>query len=131
MTLRPLLNASCLATLLLSVAGCSVVQSPVPQTASATLQLPDSADQAVVDNRAMTSQKNSSSPTIASGPTIDRPKTNGNTTAKWRDEPLADQGTLVPRPAQLPPTQSGTTSELNDATADRSSRFEPLWITRR
>ena len=130
MMLRPLLTASCLVAMLLSATGCRVVQSSVPRSASAALKIPENAEQAIASVQPTTALSNIDRPATARPTSGAKLKTSGANSTERTGEPLAGDENNASRPAHLPPVQTAAAS-LNRATENLSSRFEPLWITRR
>ncbi|MGB0595448.1 MAG: hypothetical protein ACPGLY_01955 [Rubripirellula sp.] len=130
MTLRPLLNASCLVAMLLSATGCRAVQSSVPRVASAALKIPENAEPAIQSVQPARGLSTIDGPATARPTSGAKLKNSGVNRTGLTGEPLAREVNNASRPAHLPPVQTAA-ANLNSATENLSSRFEPLWITRR
>ncbi|MCP4891341.1 MAG: hypothetical protein P1U77_11575 [Rubripirellula sp.] len=127
---RPLLNASCLVAMLLSATGCRAVQSSVPRAASAALKIPDNAELAITSVQPTTGLSNIDRPATARPNSGAKLKTSGGNSIERTGEQLAVEENNTSRPIHLPPVQTAA-ANLNRAKENASSRFEPLWITRR
>ncbi|MEE2934718.1 MAG: hypothetical protein VYA84_01850 [Planctomycetota bacterium] len=128
MTLRSMLNASCLVAMLLCAAGCRVAQSSALRAAPAALKTPENAELAIQSVQPTTDLSKIHGPATARPTSGAKLKTGGGDSTERTGEPLAGEENSVPRPAPLPPVQNAAVG-LNHAKENLSSRFEPLWIT--